>query len=544
VSSIAARPSRTAVLGAVLALLLGLWLAGCATEEVEPATPAPPAPDPGLDSGLVHTGGGAVRGVVADGYRLFYGIPYAAPPVGALRWQAPQPAAGWPGERDATRPGPRCIQDTRRDPGSGHGDSEDCLNLNVWSPAGASGLPVLVWIHGGGFASGDGAMYNAARLATGGNIVVVTVNYRLGALGFLAHSALGEGNYGLADQQAALRWVADNIGGFGGDPAKVTIAGESAGAMSVCDHLVAPGSTGLFRAAIIASGPCQKQTDLRAARIVSAAYARDRGCPDDKTAAACLRALPATALTSPPWYIHMGDNWLTGPATGTSLLPVNPVDRLGTENAARVPMLIGTTADEFTLFPAMQYLRTRTLPTAADYSRLITSTFGSHAAVVLAEYPVAPGATDAQVVLQYARTVTDGVFACPAARMAGAQSAVAPVYAYQFDDPDAVAPESMRHLPFPIGAGHALDLRYLFDIAGGSAPDVAQRALSAQMIRYWGAFVTNATPNAEGAPDPDWPQLADAAGAGPVMSLQPDGSRPISTFTGDHRCAFWAGLAS
>ena len=223
------------------------------------------------------------------------------------------------------------------------------------------------------------------RLATGGNIVVVTVNYRLGALGFLAHSALGEGNYGLADQQAALRWVADNIGGFGGDPAKVTIAGESAGAMSVCDHLVAPGSTGLFRAAIIASGPCQKQTDLTAARIVSAAYARDRGCPDDKTAAACLRALPATALTSPPWYIHMGDNWLTGPATGTSLLPVNPVDRLGTENAARVPMLIGTTADEFTLFPAMQYLRTRTLPTAADYSRLITSTFGSHAAVVLAD---------------------------------------------------------------------------------------------------------------------------------------------------------------
>ena len=210
----------------------------------------------------------------------FAGIPYAAPPVGAAALAAACSGAGWTGFRDATRPGPRCIQDVGNDV-DGRDTSEDCLTLNVWTPP-PSGepRPVMVWIHGGGFINGSGDIYNARRLASRGDVVVVTINYRLGALGFLAHPALGPagdvGNYGLADQQAALRWVHDNIAGFGGDPDKVTIAGESAGGMSVCDHLVAPGSEGLFSAAIIQSGPCQAQYDLPAAEQAQPAI-RGRG---------------------------------------------------------------------------------------------------------------------------------------------------------------------------------------------------------------------------------------------------------------------------
>jgi carboxylesterase type B len=202
---------------------------------------------------VVRTTAGLVRGVTATDYRFFAGIPYAAPPVGPLRWQPPAPVQPWSGLRDATRPGARCIQDIAGDMDRNHATGEDCLTLNVWTPPSSKDAkPVLVWIHGGGFVNGSGEVYDARRLASRGDIVVVTLNYRLGALGFLAHPALGPagqvGNYGLADQQAALRWVRDNIANFGGDPGKVTVAGESAGGMSVCDHLVAPGSAGLFRA--------------------------------------------------------------------------------------------------------------------------------------------------------------------------------------------------------------------------------------------------------------------------------------------------------
>ena len=189
---------------------------------------------------VVDTAAGPVRGIIEPGLRIFAGVPYAAAPEGALRWKPPVAPVPWDSVRDATKPGLRCIQDTRVDPDYGLATSEDCLNLTVWTPGGAapnSPRPVMVWFHGGGFLNGSSDIYNARWLATRGDIVVVAVNYRLGALGFLAHPALGtdgdQGNYGLADQQAALRWVRDNIIGFGGDPAKITIAGESAGAISV-----------------------------------------------------------------------------------------------------------------------------------------------------------------------------------------------------------------------------------------------------------------------------------------------------------------------
>ncbi|OBF26175.1 carboxylesterase/lipase family protein [Mycobacterium sp. ACS4331] len=488
------------------------------------------APDPGLDSGVVHTLTGPVRGLVAADYRLFQGIPYAAPPTGGLRWAPPQPPQPWTGLRDASTPGPRCIQDTALDPGSGRRDSEDCLTVNVWTPAGAADRPVMVWIHGGGFANGSGAMYDASRLVERGDIVVVTFNYRLGALGFLAHPSLGHGNYGLLDQQAALRWVRDNISRFGGDPAKVTIAGESAGAMSVCDHLVARESAGLFRGAILQSGPCQAQAELSEARDVSLRYAAEVGCPDPATAAVCLRGLPATALEGSPAFFSIGADGLSGPVTGTPELPTDPAAALDATSSPRVPILIGTTRDEFTLFAALKFLRSGHAPTAAEYPKELSETFGADAAGIAQRYPLER--YGGSVELAYSAAVTDGVFACPADRMSAAIAPHSPVYAYEFNDRTAPTPPPLREVPFPVGASHSLELRYLFDVVGAPALNADQQRLSDEMIGYWTEFVRT------GEPGGGWP----AYGTDPAwMSLKLGGSEAFTSFRDEHQCDFWAG---
>jgi len=497
------------------------------------------APDDPL---VVRTADGEVRGSSGPGVRIFQGVPYAAAPVGPLRWQPPVAPVPWKSVRDATKPGLRCIQDTRADPDYGLLTSEDCLNLTVWTPAGAtraSPRPVMVWIHGGGFLNGSSDIYNAQWLATRGNIVVVTVNYRLGALGFLAHPALADqggpepGNYGLADQQAALRWVRDNIAGFGGDPAKVTIAGESAGAISVCDHLVAPESDGLFRAAIMQSGPCQAQAALAAAERISIDYAAEKGCRETASAQACLRGLPVDRLRDGPAYVRIGANILTGPVTGTERLPVAPATAATQSRTARVPMLIGTTADEFTLFVALSYLRNHRL---APYRTLLEDTFGAQAPAVAARYPL--WKYDGSVGLAYAATVTDGVFACPVETMATGLARRAPVYAYEFNDSRAPAPEPMRTVPFAIGASHALELRYLFDMGGAGPLNPAQQVLSDQMIAYWSRFVTTGAPDAPG--QTDWPQLNPEEPQ--LLSLQTGGPTITTDFAVRHQCGFWASL--
>jgi para-nitrobenzyl esterase len=517
----------------VLAVLLA---AGCGSGDEVAPRPATSAP---ADPAVVQTAAGAVRGVVAPDHRLFAGIPYAAPPIGPLRWQPPAPSPVWQGVREATRPGLRCMQDPDMDLELGRQTDEDCLTLNVWTPlTNADHRPVMVWIHGGGFANGSGGLYVANALASRGNVIVVTINYRLGALGFLAHPALGPpgavGNYGLADQQAALRWVRDNIAKFGGDPDKVTVAGESAGGTSVCDHLVAPDSAGLFRAAIIQSGPCQAQVALPAAEKISLDYAAEVGCGQTESAAQCLRALPADKLRKPVWYYPIGRDELSGPVTGTTVLPVDPITGFTEKRAASVPVLIGSNRDEFTLFVALQYLRGQGY-TAAEYPDLLKGTFGPNADAVEAHYPLN---SYASVPLAYSAAVTDGVFACEADRMADVLSGTEPVYAYEFNDPDAPAPDALRQLPFPVGASHSLELRYLFDIGDAPPLNPAQRALADQMIDYWTRFVTSGSPQAPG--QPDWPTF-DAA-TGKVLSLQPDGSRVFTTFVEEHQCAFWASV--
>ncbi|MGY4712950.1 carboxylesterase/lipase family protein [Mycolicibacterium sp. CBM1] len=522
-------------LGVTLGLLL---LVGCTRSGGQTRAVATVEPGPAV----VTTAAGAVRGVVAPGYRVFDGIPYAAAPVGALRWQPPQPVAPWPGVRDATKPGLRCPQDTRIDPDYGRPTGEDCLNLNVWSPQGATPsnrLPVMVWIHGGGFLNGSADIYDARWLATQGNIVVVTVNYRLGTLGFLAHGALspdGEiGNYGLADQQAALRWVRDNVAEFGGDPTKVTIAGESAGAMSVCDHLVAPESAGLFRAAILQSGPCQAQADRATALRVSVDYAASVGCADPATVAACLRALPAARLERPPLYVGFGPDKLTGPVTGTGRLPADPMTAFAEHRAPRVPVLVGSNGDEFAMFTAIKWLKGHGLP---PYPELLADTFGADAAEVARHYPIElfAGNTGAA----YSAAVTDGVFACPTDRIATGLARTGPVYGYEFNDRTAPAPDPLREAPFPIGASHSLELRYLFDVGGAPPLNPAQRELSDKMVAYWSEFVKNGAPDAPG--EPEWPQLDTDPSGGARMSLQ-TGKLSITTdFGARHQCPFWASL--
>ncbi len=525
----------------VVTLLAAVALvAGCGSG-VGAAPQTSDAPDARLvDAAVVGTDTGMVRGVVAPDHRRFAGIPYAAPPVGALRWRPPQPAAPWPGMRDAGRPGPWCIQGNDLVPGPG--TSEDCLTLNVWTPPASTTekRPVMVWIHGGGFVNGSSDIYDARWLATRGDIVVVTINYRLGALGFLAHPALGEaGNYGLADQHAALRWVRDNVANFGGDPTKVTIAGESAGGMAVCDHLVAPDSAGLFRAAIIQSGPCQAQVGVATAQRISRDYAASVGCADPVGAERCLRALPAEKLTRPLWYVSFGNDHLSGPATGTRLLPVDPVTVFARGDAGRVPVLLGTNRNEFSMFVALQYLREGRQLTAAQYPDVLSNVFGADAAAVAARYP--PERYDGSVSLAYEAAATDDIFACAADTMTDGLARSAPaVYAYEFNDPHAPTPELYRPVPFPLGASHSLEMRYLFDVGGAPPLDAAQQRLSAQMIDYWSHFVTTGTPEVTGAPF--WPKVGNDPADRPRMVLQPDGSRLTSTFEDEHQCRFWASV--
>jgi para-nitrobenzyl esterase len=318
-----------------------------------PAAAAPVAAAPEV----VTIDTGQLRGAHTADYRLFAGIPYAAPPVGELRWRAPAPAASWRGVRDATVAGPSCSQGSGpiEALSSGLAKSEDCLSLNVSTPLmlpeDGRRLPVLVWIHGGSFTGGSGDTYGAGPLITDGDgdTIVVTVNYRLGALGFLAAGALddgsGSGNYGLLDQQAALRWVRRNIAAFGGDPDRVTLAGESAGAISVCAQLAAPSSRGLFQAAIMQSGPCSDAVPVAEANRDGDDYAALHGCTG-ANAATCLRALPVDALLKDP---------ATKMVSGGEFLPSSARAAVRDGAIPQIPILVGANHDEMALWVYLKY---------------------------------------------------------------------------------------------------------------------------------------------------------------------------------------------
>src|ERR1700737_2907104 len=282
-----------ALLTALAIVATGATAADASRKSADPASITTP---------VVTVDSGAPRGAAVSGGYVFKGVPYAAAPTGNLRWRPPAPPAAWQGVRDATQFGASCPQ-VPSSFSKGPYD-ENCLFLNVYTPSlhgdEGDGRPVLVWIHGGGYTQGDGRGFDGTKLAQEG-VVVVTINYRLGALGFLAHPALASdpggpaGNYGLMDQQAALRWVQRNIRRLGGDPENVTIAGQSAGALSVLAHLISPGSRGLFDKTIVQSGSFEPQQQSPApAAAFGQAFATNAGCANQS--AACLRGLAVSTL--------------------------------------------------------------------------------------------------------------------------------------------------------------------------------------------------------------------------------------------------------
>ena len=492
---------------------------------------------------IVRTDKGLIEGTYAEGTDQFLGIPYAAPPVGALRWATPQPAPRWQDVRPATSYGERCAQLA-----SGNGprvDNEDCLYLNVYVPpglessSGQRGLPVLFMIHGGGLTSGAGDQHDGSLIATTDNIIVVSINYRLGPLGFLDVPGLGttastaHGNFGLLDQEAALGWVQRNIAAFGGDPAKVTIDGESAGGWSVCALLTSPPARGLFRGAIMQSGSCASQSPA-AAQAAGLAFARQAGCPDQATAAACLRALPETKL------LDASASYSPAFTDGGPELPVADASAVAAGNYDRVPVLLGTNHDEGRTFS-----QGLTGLTQQQADAQIDSEYGSRAAAILARYPWNSYPSPYTAAYLIGDIWTDsgffaGIGGCPEQNLASQFASTTRTYFYQFDDLHAPGLNN-DHPGYQWGAGHAMELAYLWPSFnnGYSLYDLltpAQLELSRQMIRYWGAFVVAGRPEVSG--QPAWPQY----GSGQLMSLRPgDQTQPITAaaFGAEHQCSFW-----
>jgi para-nitrobenzyl esterase len=499
---------------------------------------------------IVTTSDGAVRGVAGPGSTVdaFLGLPYAAPPTGNLRWRPPQHPAHWQGVRDATDFAPSCPQNPNVNPFLPPGPtSEDCLYLNVYTPTlrHEASRPVLVWIHGGALTQDAGRNYDPAKLAADG-IVAVTINYRLGALGFLAHPALASrpggpaGNYGLMDQQAALRWVQANIGRFGGNPHDVTIAGESAGGLSVLAQLVSRGSRGLFQRAIIQSGSfALNQQSLADAEAAGEDFAAKAGCPDQT--AACLRHLPVSTLLA-----AQSGGYIPGVVDGQVLTePIGTA--LAAGRFARVPILNGTIQDEERIFVSFGHAISRgtnvPIPgdgtvTADTYQNDIAAVLGvpaARAAAIAAEYPLAAYPAPA---VAFSALAGDANFACPALQMDRWTSGRVPTFAYEFND-DAAPLRFTPPLAGPPVATHGSELQYLFELPNAPVPgtlNAGQQTLADSMQAAWASFAASGNPATTAVP---WPAFGHADGAA-VLSLVPPQPQLETDFAARHHCSFWA----
>ncbi|HEY1518801.1 MAG TPA: carboxylesterase family protein [Solirubrobacteraceae bacterium] len=530
-------PGR-AVLGSLFAVLIALTLtaAGARAVDTGPATAAwSPHAAP-----ILRIAGGAVRGAAVSGVDEFLGLPYAAPPTGALRWRPPQPPAAWDGVRDATQFGPSCPQ--LASPFAPPAPfSEDCLYLNVYTPTlrRDRDRPVLVWIHGGGFTEDGARNYDGSKLAADG-VVVVTINYRLGPLGFLAHPALASrpggpaGNYGLMDQIAALRWVKHDIGQFGGDPHNVTIAGQSAGGVSVLDLLVSHAARGLFQRAIVESGAfALTQQPLADAEAAGEAFAAKAGCPDQT--ARCLRRLSVDALVG-----NFPGAAIPGVIDG-KILTKSIGTALAAGQFAHVPILNGNNDDEEFIFvlglhvtvSGGTFVPIPEEPINADsYQPDIAAVLGVSAArtaAIAAEYPL-----DAYPLPDVALStlVSDANFACPALQVDRWSSRRVPTFAYQFNDSG--APE--RFAGLPPAATHSSEIQYIFDqpnapIPGTLNPD--QQALAASMRAAWASFAANGEPSTRSLVWPSFNRRQQ------VMSLVPPRPQVWTGFSDAHHCSFW-----
>ena len=522
------------------------------------AIAAPAQAKPAADT-KVNTKQGTVKGFLKNGVAEFLGIPYAAPPVGSLRWRPPHEPASWTGVRDATKFGGICLQVTTLGPFAGPAnDNEDCLYLNVYSPDVHAGpdekLPVILWIHGGGNVDGGSNDYDGSKLATQGHTVVVTINYRLGLLGFMSHPAIdAEGhlfsNYGILDQQAALRWVRDNIGNFGGDKNNVTLGGQSAGCVDTESNVMSPLAKGLFHRAIFQSVVLEP-TPLATAELHGAAFAVAAGCGSgtDATTAACMRKLTAaqiftlsgTPSTEAPYETQITIDGTVLPDRFTALIENGQFNHM--------PVMSGTTEDEqnFSL-GITEYFKSPQVPASStDYNNRI-SAFGTNTsyppgtqAQAAALYPLSNYSTP-QLALDAIGTDST---ACAQRHTNQLLAPQVPVYAYEFDDE--TAPSYFPVMPgFQALAYHTSDIQYLFPLWHGGPDGIEhplnslQEELSDQLVAAWTNFAWTGNPNGQG--NSPWPRFRDKPNKPGVLS---ENIPNLSTYTdaqfsAKHNCIFW-----
>ena len=526
-AALSLRPRKTRLRSAatLLASLTGVALSTALVS-------APPAQAADTADGVVLTRDGAVRGVTGPNGTSFLGIPYAAPPVGKLRWKPPAPALPWRGVRDASKPGNPCMQTDSKTPWgdlAGPGTpSEDCLYLNVHIPSKAPTRPrpVMVWLHGGGYTIGSGTFYDGSTLAERGDVVVVTLNYRLGAFGYLAHPGLtGEsptgtsGNYGLLDQQAALRWVRNNIAAFGGNPANVTVFGESAGGGSVCQNLISTTGRGLFQRAIAQSGCAFPTPTLQTAEAAGQRFASELDCTD----VACLRGKPAEEILKASADPSAGRLPWT-PIQDGVVIRSQVLDAFRTGAFPRIPIVQGTTHDEGRLTVATMYDLAGRKLTAEEYPEAVRRAYPDNADRILERYPLSDFGTPAEAL---GAIFTDSQFSCLSYASTALLARHTRAYGYEFNDPHAMDYLGLP-LSFPLGAPHGSEIRYVF---GGVDGTPAQNALADRMLSYWATFARTGDPNSAGAPA--WSRFPQ------VQNLAPEGIGPITTFPQDHKCDLW-----
>ena len=494
------------------AALAALALAAACSQEPANEEPAHEMPTP-IGAEVVVTGG-TVAGIVGeDGLKQYHGIPYAAPPTGVRRWAPPAPVEPWQGTKDATAPGPACMQPEDLG-GSFYGESgfpmdEDCLTLNVWTRAehADAGLPVMVWVHGGALVTGRGDAYPGELLSSKG-VVLVTVNYRLGRFGFLAHPALtaestvgASGNQGLRDQIAALEWVRDNVAGFGGDPDNVTIFGESAGALSMSLLQASPKAAGLFHRVIGQSGGAFGPMQFRAK---ATAYAGTGEAFGERFAAAiagedgdaslnAMRELTAAHILEVSSTNPEFTNYDALAIVDGDVIPDEVATIFAEGRQADVPVLIGSNADEGTAF--MEYFTPLFGEGMAGLNAYVAASLPEVSEELAQFYP---GESDEQATASWADLFADLLFTYPMRVWARSMETVeSDAYLYWFT----WAPPIERQAEY--GAFHAAELGYIFgnlDLFGATPTD-ADREFSDLMANIWTQFAKTGNPNGEGLPE-------------------------------------------
>jgi len=564
---------RKARAGTVRALLIGTCLAAGMLSMPAMAQEREEGQGP-----VVRTAEGPVRGFVHNGVYEFLGIPYAAPPVGPLRWMPPQPVAHWHQPLDATKFANTCAQVTELGVFAGPPNiNEDCLYLNVFttrlgSSGGGKGNAVLVWIHGGGNVDGESNDYDGSKLATGGPLgtptVVVTINYRLNLFGFLAHPALdAEGhlsdNYGILDQQAVLQWVQRNAAAFGGDPSRVALGGQSAGAQDTGVNQISPLAKGLFNRAIYESSPLSGITVKSIGLTRGMNFAAAAGCGTDASAAtaACLRALSTAQILQLAGTPNANSPYITGPMLDGTIMPITPVTAWTTGQFNQMPIMGGNVQDEGNFgISITEYFASPQAPISA--AQYMTNVTNAYAGTVYSGGPTYPAGTAAQVLAEYPADlngltpqevydlVTTHPGACRNVQVDRLWAKWVPVYEYEFNDQ--AAPYYFPPLPgFNPLAAHTIDIQFLFPnwhggVLGVNHPatlSAQEMALSDELVAAWTNFTATGNPNGTG--NSPWPQYTEAAGAPAVLS---ENVPALSTFTlaewsANHHCGFWTGDA-